>query len=130
VLHKNLSVHPTPANFIHEESLIGTWECQLPFEHLTWSNEVYDLYEMPRGLRITRTEALGFYTEESRIALEAIRSGAIEQQRSFMLDVEIITALGKSRWLRITAEIEYRDGQPLRLFGTKQDITAEKLATR
>ncbi|BCJ89403.1 hypothetical protein IZ6_01380 [Terrihabitans soli] len=109
---------PTPA--------IGTWECELPFEHLTWSDEVYDLFELPRGMRITRSEALGFYTDESRAALETIRAGAIEKQESFTLDLEIHTALGKTRWVRITANIEYRDGVPHRLYGTKQDITAEK----
>jgi PAS domain-containing protein len=111
-----------------EEGLTGTWECLFPFETLTWSDEVYELFDLPRGLRLSRSEALGFYTDESRIALEAIRKGAIENRTSFTLDAEIVTALGRSRWVRIKAELEYENGEPVRIFGTKQDITAEKTA--
>jgi PAS domain S-box-containing protein len=105
---------------------VGTWECQLPFEILSWSDEVYDLFELPRGMRVTRAEALGFYSEESRRMLEAVRSNAIEKQTNFVFEAEIHTAFGKTRWMRITASVEYANGTPRRLFGTKQDITEEK----
>lgn len=115
---------------IVKDAPVGTWECVFPFELLTWSDEVYDLFEMPRGMRIGRHEALGFYTDESRDILEAVRTRALQDQTSFTLDAEIHTALGKQRWIRIIANVEYENGAPRRLFGTKQDITAEKLATR
>jgi PAS domain-containing protein len=105
---------------------VGTWECQLPFEILSWSDEVYDLFELPRGMRVTRAEALGFYSEESRRMLETVRSRAIENQTNFVFEAEIHTAFGKTRWMRITASVEYANGMPHRLFGTKQDITEEK----
>lgn len=107
---------------------VGTWECQLPFEILTWSDEVYDLFELPRGMRITRTEVLGFYSEESRRMLEAVRLNAIQNETRFVFEAEIHTAFGKTRWMRITASVEYENGAPHRLYGTKQDITAEKAA--
>ncbi len=110
--------------------LKGTFECLFPFETLTWSEETYDLFELPRGMNITRSEALGFYSDECRLVLEKIRADAIAGQSSFTLDVEITTALGKMRWMRIVADVEYRDGVPYRLYGTKEDITAEKMAQR
>jgi PAS domain-containing protein len=127
VLDKNTTLKLVPKEAA-PAGKIGTWECSFPFELLTWSDEVYDLFEMPRGMRISRSEVLGFYTDESRQTLDTIRTGAIQQQKSFTLDAEINTALGKSRWIRIVAHIEYENGAPRRLYGTKQDITAEKSA--
>ena len=108
--------------------LSGTFECLFPFETLTWSDGVYDLFELPRGMNITRSEALGFYTDESRIELDKIRAGAIEKQTSFTLDVEITTALGNTRWIHLVTHVEYRDGVPYRVYGNKEDITAQRIA--
>lgn len=126
MLNKNLALKSAPPEPAYEAAPVGTWECQLPFETLTWSDEVYDLFELPRGMRVTRTEALGFYSEESRRMLEAVRQSAIENETSFVFEAEVHTALGKTRWMRITASVEYENGAPYRLFGTKQDITAER----
>ena len=126
MLKNNLALKSAPIEPAHRAAPVGTWECQLPFEILTWSDEVYDLFELPRGMRITRTEALGFYSEESRRMLESVRSNAIENQTNFVFEAGIHTALGKTRWMRITATVEYENGMPRRLYGTKQDITAER----
>ena len=108
----------------------GIWECLLPFETLTWSDGIYDLFEVPRGFRVTREETIGFYTKESREMLEGVRTRAIQDCTPFTLDAEIITALGKTRWIRIAATVEHENGVPVRLFGTMQDITEEKGAGR
>ena len=104
---------------------IGNWECQLPCETLVWSDEVYDLFELPRGMRITRTEAVGFYTEESRRTLEKVRTLSIFEGGGFTLDADIVTALGKTRRMRITAAVERKNDIPVRLVGTKEDITTQ-----
>jgi PAS domain-containing protein len=106
---------------------LGVWECELNGETLTWTNGVYDMFEMPRGFRITREEILGFYSEESRRQLEDIRSRAIREGHGFTLDAKIVTAMGKERWMRITADIEHENGVPVRIFGMKQDITEDQV---
>lgn len=106
---------------------LGVWECELNGETLTWTNGVYDMFELPRGFRITREEILGFYSEESRRQLEDIRSRAIREGHGFTLDAKIVTAMGKERWMRITADIEHENGVPVRIFGMKQDITEDQV---
>ncbi|MGO4834785.1 diguanylate cyclase, partial [Rhizobiaceae sp. 2RAB30] len=44
----------------------------------------------------------------------------------FGLDAEIRIAEVGTRWIRISATIERQNGEPIRLFGIKQDITEEK----
>ncbi|MEF2552678.1 diguanylate cyclase [Aurantimonas sp. A2-1-M11] len=110
-----------------EVARIGVWECALPEQTLRWTDVVYDLFELPRGSPLDRDTILQYYPEESRLILEEIRSEAIAARGGFELDVEITTATGRLRWIRITATVECEQGMPVRIFGMKQDITEEKL---
>jgi two-component system sensor kinase FixL len=107
---------------------IGVWECDLATEALTWTDGVYDLFELPRGAPVGRDAALDLYEEESRREMEALRAHAISEGSSFSLDVRVRTAKGNERWIRLTADVERENGRSVRLFGTKQDVTAERAA--
>ena len=107
---------------------IGVWECDLATEQLTWTDGVYDLFEMPRGSPLERARIVAFYDEESRREMERLRAQAIAEGGSFGLDILIRTAKGNERWLRLTADVEQEQGRSVRIFGTKQDITAERRA--
>ncbi|MCA0048069.1 diguanylate cyclase [Mesorhizobium sp. B283B1A] len=106
---------------------IGVWECSLPDEQLTWTDVVYDLFDLPRGSVLDRKAALECYPQSSRKVLETMRGRAIEERGGFTLDAEITTFAGRSRWIRITATVECEEGVPVRIFGMKQDITEEKI---
>jgi two-component system, LuxR family, sensor kinase FixL len=107
---------------------IGVWEFDLRNETLTWTDGVYDLFELPRGSRVERPGILDYYDEESRLEMERLRTEAIRTGRSFRLDIRIRTARGNWRWLHLTGDVEHEDGRPVRIFGTKQDITETKAA--
>ncbi len=107
---------------------IGVWECSLPDEKLWWTDVVYDLFELPRGIELDRRQILGLYEPASRVEMERLRSNIIENGGSFNLDVQVRTALGNQRWIRLTAIAEQSRGKSVRIFGTKQDITSSKLA--
>jgi hypothetical protein len=107
---------------------IGVWECDLATEALTWTDGVYDLFELPRGAPVDRATPLALYEDDSRRKMEELRARAIEEGGSFTLDVRIRTARGNERWIRLTADVELENGRPVRIFGTKQDITAERSA--
>jgi len=106
---------------------IGIWSCDLSDESLDWTDSIYDLFELPRGSSLDRDLALRHYTAESRAAMEAARAHAIANCSEFCVDAEIITASGARRWMRLTGNVEARDGVATRIFGMKQDITEEKL---
>lgn len=106
---------------------IGVWECNLADHSLTWTDLVYDLFDFPRGSVLDREHTLSCYTPESARELEIRRSKAIAERSGFSLDAEIITAKGTHRWMRITATVECEDGEAVRIFGMKQDITQEKI---
>ena len=107
---------------------IGVWEFDLVTEVLTWTDGVYDLFELPRGAPVERSKIVELYDEESRRQMERLRADAIREGGSFTLDIRIRTARGRDRWLRLTADVEQEGGRSIRIFGTKQDITEEKRA--
>ena len=105
---------------------IGAWECDLETEALTWTDGVYDIFDLPRSCDLRRSAILELYEDESRQQMERLRAEAILTGRSFTLDARIRPRGGPSRWMRLTADVAYRDGRPVRIFGAKQDITDEK----
>nr|WP_255699958.1 diguanylate cyclase [Jiella avicenniae] len=108
---------------------IGVWECRLHDSSLRWSDVVYDIFELDRDFPLEREKILELYPEATRRELSEIRAKAIAERTGFSLDAEIVTARGTKRWIRITATVECVDKEPVRIFGMKQDITAEKTAT-
>ncbi|WP_269780341.1 sensor domain-containing diguanylate cyclase [Methylobacterium sp. Leaf118] len=104
---------------------IGLWACTLPDERLEWSDGVYDLFGLAPGSPTDRSRSLALYTADSRRALTTMRNRALGEGSGFSLDAEIVPPGRPSRWIRITATVERRDGVPVRLFGLKQDVSEE-----
>ena len=98
----------------------GCWECDLSSNALTWSGGVYDIFGLPRGVKVSREEAVAFYREESRAAMERLRSYAIRHNRGFTIDAEIRPASGaKRRLMRLIAVPVCDANGPVRLHGLK-----------
>jgi PAS domain-containing protein len=97
----------------------GCWECDLSDDSLVWSGGVYDIFGLPRGARITRSEMVGFYCEASRAKMERLRSYSIRHNRGFTLDVQIRAAVGENRWVRLIGAPQCEDDRAVRLHGLK-----------
>lgn len=107
---------------------IGVWEFDLVTEKLVWTDTVYDLFEIPRGTALRRSDTLKFYDKRSLREMEHQRSEAIKRGSGFAMDILIRTAKGADKYIRLTADIEQENGKSVRIFGTKQDVTAERAA--
>lgn len=106
--------------------LFGAWECRLPTQALSWTDGVYDLFGLAHGVTLNRALTLEYYHEESRREMERLRSDAIRTGRGFTLDCRIRTPLGEERWMRLLVGVGHENGRVTRIFGSKQDVTAEK----
>ncbi|WP_199093491.1 diguanylate cyclase [Bosea sp. ASV33] len=105
---------------------IGAWECNLANESLSWTDGVYDLFGLQRGSTIQRSSILDLYEAGSRSEMNRMRSGIIRNGGAFSLDCRIRTASNERRWMRLIVGVGHQNGRPLRIFGSKQDVTAEK----
>ncbi len=100
--------------------LPGWWECDLTAgNRLSWSDDVYDIFGLPRGAAVTRAEAAALYEEGSRAAMEKLRAYAIKHRRGFTLDVEIRPATAAPRWMRLIAAPLCTEGTVVKLHGLK-----------
>ncbi|HSI09644.1 MAG: PAS domain S-box protein [Rariglobus sp.] len=103
---------------------IGAWSVEFPGMRITWSDEVYRIHEVNTNYRPSQENALAFFTPDSRGILES----AIDAGEPYDLELELITAKGNLRWVRITSNTEREDGVLKRIYGIIQDITDRKLA--
>ena len=100
----------------------GSWECDLATGNLCWTPGTFALFGIPVGSSVSRDEVLDQYEEGSRQRLETARAGAIRDGSGFVLEVDIIRRDGTASRLRINAQVESRNGSPIRIFGTKQQV--------
>jgi diguanylate cyclase (GGDEF)-like protein/PAS domain S-box-containing protein len=107
---------------------IGAWECELETERLTWTQGVHDIFGYPMGNPLRRANIVDLYVDESRRNMELARAEVIRSGRAVTLDTEIRTWRGESRWMRLSINALGEVGRPARIFGAKQDITADREA--
>jgi PAS domain-containing protein len=109
-----------PGSELVGSGAVGRWECDLARNSLTWSDEVYDIFGLPRGDRVSRDEAVAHYCEHSRAVMEGLRAYAIRRKQGFVVDAEIRPGHGKRRWMRLIGMPDCENGEVVRLRGLKQ----------
>ena len=104
---------------------IGRWSCRLDDNMLTWSPAVFEIFGLPADRPPNRDHTVALYLPESRDAMEELRDYAIRHQRGFTFDARIRKLDGEERWMRLNAMPFLCERRVVRLFGTKQDVTAQ-----
>ena len=107
---------------------IGAWECEHETERLTWTEGVYGIFGYPVGNPLRRANIVDLYIDESRRHMEIARAEVIRSGRPITLDAEIRTWRGDKRWMRLSINAVREGGRPVRIFGSKQDVTSDRLA--
>ncbi|MGH6784017.1 MAG: hypothetical protein ACREBP_05270, partial [Sphingomicrobium sp.] len=97
----------------------GRWQCDLRTEGLTWTDPIYDMFGLPRGICPVRATAVALYCEHSRVIMERLRANAIRYGQAFLLDAELRPNDGDRRWMRLVAAPVREDGPIVRLKGLK-----------
>jgi len=102
---------------------VGRWSCDLADNSLTWTDPVFDIFGLPRGVNIVRDDVVSLYREESRATMSHLRAYAIRHRRGFTIDAEIRTVAGDRRWMRLLAAAVCEGDRVVRLQGLKQDVS-------
>ncbi len=108
--------------------LASAWSCDLSNDTLAWSRGVFELFGIAPGTKVDRRDVIGLYLDESRELMERLRREAIATCGSFTIEAQIRRIDGEPRWMRLTADVQCSGRGPVRLYGEKQDITAERIA--
>lgn len=107
---------------------VGGWEFNVETGAGTWTDEVARIHDLDPAAPTSRAIGLNFYTPESRKIIEKATQEAVEQGKSYDLELEIITAKGAYKLVRTIGQPEYVDGKVVQLRGIFQDITELKQA--
>jgi PAS domain S-box-containing protein len=128
-LEKDLEKTRSMLEEISKMASVGGWEVDLGNQKLAWSRITRQIHEVPDHLIVDLDQAINFYKEgDSRNKIKEAIDLGMKEGKSWDLEVELITYLGNSCWVRTIGNCEFFNGKCKRLIGTFQDITKQKKA--
>ncbi|MCA9050368.1 MAG: response regulator, partial [Planctomycetaceae bacterium] len=109
---------------------VGGWELNLADREVRWTKQTSRIHEVSPDYQPSLQDAISFYAPESQKVISAAVEAGIREARPWDLELPFVTAAGHRRWVRAKGKVSFRDEEPVRLFGTFQDITSHRLAER
>ena len=104
---------------------IGGWDVDLVTMTASWSEEFLLIQDMEPGTLITVEEAMSFYAPEAQPAFRAAVRAALKEGLPWDLELPLITAKGRSIWVRTQGRPVMEGGKVVAIGGALQDITAQ-----
>lgn len=107
---------------------MGSWELDLVNGDLSWSNEIYRIFEIDASRFDATYEAfLNAIHPDDRDAVNSAYATSVENHTEYCIDHRLLFADGRIKHVRECCETHYDDnGKPLQSCGTVQDITELK----
>ncbi len=105
---------------------IGSWEFDLGSKKITWSDEVFRIFELDPGSSQGSYDAFfNAVHPDDREAVNGDFARALESKLPYRATYRVRSASGRTKTVHLNAETVFsEDGTPLRSFGTLQDVTA------
>ena len=103
---------------------VGGWEVDIASRAVTWSEETYRILGAPTNYVPTLDEAISLYDAEARPMISAAIERASAGLGDWDLELAVTRLDGQRIWTRSVGTAELRDGKPVRLTGSFQDVTA------
>jgi len=108
---------------------IGGWEYLVQKQRLTWTDEVYRIFGVDSSFDTNDAQkVMSFYLKEDHRSMELAYQRAIHQGQSYDMVLQINTADGSQKWIRLTGNPLLENGQITKVVGNIADITARKRA--
>ncbi len=105
---------------------IGGWELDLKTMESFFTEEVFNIYDIPGNAVPSAEEGITYYDPEHRPILIQAINDAIEKNTPYDLELKFQTKVGNKKWVRTVGMAEYKEGIPVKLIGIIQDITKRK----
>lgn len=104
---------------------IGNWDWDLATDTLTWSEEMYRIYDVdPVDFSPSHEWVMQMVHPQDREMVVRAVNDAIYNRKAYQLDYRIVPAGGAVRAISARGEVTYdAQGNPLHMVGTNQDIT-------
>jgi Cu+-exporting ATPase len=109
---------------------IGSWEWEISTDLLTWSDELYVIFDKnPQEFAPSNKALLDCILDEDKASAVLALETALKQRGPFQTEYRIKNLDGQIKWMEVRGEAVINDQNQLqRLVGTIQDITERKNA--
>lgn len=105
----------------------GGWSIDVEEGLAHWSDEVCAIHEEPPGTTVSVDRAIRYYAPEWRPVIQERYERCIADGVPYDLELEILTARGRRRWVRVIGEpVVGTNGKVVRVQGAFQDISGWK----
>ncbi|MFO0736922.1 MAG: PAS domain S-box protein [Labilithrix sp.] len=105
---------------------IGAWTFDPTTGQGRWTAEVARIHDLPPDFEPSAQRGIEFYAEGSRARLSAALARALADGTPYDLELELISATGRRKWVRTVAQPVVEHGKVIRMMGTFQDISEQK----
>ena len=105
---------------------VGGWEFDPVTGEGSWTEEVALIHEIEPSVTTSLSFGLSFYTGASRKTIERAIAAAISNGEPYDLELEMVTASGKHKWVRTICHPIVEEGKVIRVRGSIQDITLRR----
>lgn len=110
---------------------VGGWELDLRNGEFLWSPQMYRLQQQdPQRFTPKPDNVFKSLTAESRVRLREASDNALMAGGEFNLDLDMSRADGSVSNVHLVAKVQWHEGQPIRWYGSLQDISERVRATR
>ena len=107
-------------------SKVGGWEYKISDGRVIWTDEVFNIYGIPKGKIPVAEERIKFYHKDYVDAINSAFNKCIETGEKYDLEVRFINAKGKKMWIRTSGKPIYIDEKVYKIVGSYADITERK----
>lgn len=109
---------------------LGSWELDLIEKKLTWSDEVYRIFERdPHTFRATYDTFIQLVHPQDREGVDMAYQNSVAHKKPYSLVHRLLLPNGRIKFVHGQCETAYDpQGRPIRSLGTVQDITEQKHA--
>lgn len=107
---------------------LGGWEFDAATGKGSWTGEVARIHDLDPAVETSVELGLRFYSGESREKIEAAVREAIEAAKPYDLELELVSAAGRKKWVRTAGRPVVEDGRVVKVRGIIQDITGIRQA--
>ncbi|HEY9001926.1 MAG TPA: PAS domain S-box protein [Mucilaginibacter sp.] len=110
-------------------SKIGGWEIDAASMTMYWSDITRQIHEARLSYEPTIEESINFYKEgEHRDTMARVMKDAFKNCVHADVELQLVTAKGNEKWVRVIVEPEFFNGKCTRVYGSLQDIDERKRA--
>ncbi|KAA9355153.1 PAS domain S-box protein [Larkinella humicola] len=112
----------------NEVARIGTWEVNVAQETVYWSTVTKAIHEVPKDYVPDFNAAVSFFKGKNYEQIMEAVNRSVQEGVAYDVELQIVTAKGRTVWIRALGTPEFQDGKCIRLYGTFQDIDERKKA--